>query len=166
MPQLPGSCDDLGQWPRNASSSHHEPRLALTFASTTSGRVRGPVSQSRTGPRSAAARTVTPAQPNPRPIAARSVSGNVTVSSGYPSGPKWCTSAPYAASLYTTTTSGRPRRTAVVSSATDIRNPPSPSAATVSRSGRATAAPSAPARPSPIDWYAWVNTNPAVSGTD
>jgi hypothetical protein len=81
------------QWPRNASSSHQEPPEA-TLASMTSGRSRGPASQSRTGPRSSGPRTVTPAQPNPRPMAAMSAGGNRTVSSANPSGPKWCTSAP------------------------------------------------------------------------
>jgi len=41
----------------------------------------------------------------------------------------------------------------------DIRAPPSPSAATVSRPGLATAAPIAVASPSPIDWNAWVKQN-------
>ena len=44
--------------------------------------------------------------------------------------------------------------------------PPSPSAATVSRCGCATAAPMALARPSPIDWKACVKQNPSSSGTD
>src|SRR4051794_38915214 len=34
-------CRRRGQWPRNASSSHHEPRTALTLASSTSGRPPG-----------------------------------------------------------------------------------------------------------------------------
>ena len=52
-----------------------DPRFATTFASTTSGRSRGPANHSRTASRSAGSRTVTPAHPYPRPIAARSVSG-------------------------------------------------------------------------------------------
>jgi hypothetical protein len=63
-------------------------------------------------------------------------------------------------------TMGRPSRTAVSSSLTPISAPPSPSAATASRSGRATAAPMADASPSPIDWNAWVKQKPASSGTD
>ena len=88
------------QWPRNASSSHHEPRAALTLASTTSGRPRGPASQSRTrrqvGGRAHGQPVAAVARGRSRP---GPVSGNRTVSSGCPSGPKWCTSAPYAASL-------------------------------------------------------------------
>ena len=42
--------------------------------------------------------TVIAEQPNPRPISAMSVGGKRTVSRGCPSGPKWCTSAPYASS--------------------------------------------------------------------
>src|ERR1022692_5172783 len=79
--------------------------------------------------RSSAARTVTASQPKPRPIAAMSAAGNLTVSSGCPPGPKWCTSAPYAASSYTTITIGRPNLTVVSSSLTLISAPPSPSAA-------------------------------------
>jgi len=54
----------------------------------------------------------------------------------------------------------------VSSSATPISAPPSPRAATASRSGRAMAAPMAEDRPSPIDWNAWVKQKPASSGTD
>ena len=74
--------------PGKASSSHQEPLAEATFASMTSGRSRGPDSQSPTGPRSPAPRTVNPAQPNPRPIAATSAGGNRIVSSANPSGPK------------------------------------------------------------------------------
>src|SRR5690606_27391760 len=70
------------QWPRNASSNHQEPRSAVTFASTTSGRPPGDDNHSDTPARSAGERTVRPAQPYPSAIRARSVSGNVTVSSG------------------------------------------------------------------------------------
>src|SRR6266542_2377964 len=87
-----------GQGPRKASSSHQEPWSLTTFASITSGLSRGPLTQSATVFRSSVERTVTPSQPKPRPIEAMSVGGNLTVSSGYPSGPKWCTSAPYASS--------------------------------------------------------------------
>src|SRR3954469_18799575 len=45
-----------------------------------------------------------------------------------------------------------------------MRHPPSPSAATVSRSGRATAAPTAVASPRPTDWKAWVKQKPAAAG--
>ena len=86
--------DRLCQCPRKASSSHHEPCADVTLASMSSGRSRGPSSQPRTGARSAVSRTVSPSNPNPRPIAAISVGGNRTTSSGSPSGPKWCTSAP------------------------------------------------------------------------
>src|SRR5581483_3791358 len=143
---------DLSQWPRNASSSHHDPCAEVTLASMSSGRSRGPASQSLAADRSPALRTVIPARPNPRPIAAMSAAGNRTVSSGSPSGPKWCTSAPYASSSYTTTTIGSPSRATVSSSLAPISAPPSPSAATASRSGRATAAPTADASPSPTDW--------------
>ena len=54
----------------------------------------------------------------------------------------------------------------VSSSLTPISAPPSPSAATASRSGRAIAAPMAVARPSPMDWNACVKQKPASSGTD
>ena len=60
----------------------------------------------------------------------------------------------------------QPERTTVSSSADPISAPPSPSAATGSRSGRASAAPIAVASPSPIDWYAWVKQKPDSSGTD
>ena len=52
------------------------------------------------------------------------------------------------------------------SSAAAISAPPSPSAATGSRSGWASAAPIAVASPSPIDWNAWVKQKPCSSGTD
>ena len=51
------------------------------------------------------------------------------------------------------------------SSGSAISAPPSPSAATVSRSGRASAAPIALPRPSPTHWNACGKTNPAASGT-
>ncbi len=51
-------------------------RPAVTLASTSSGRSRGPSSHAFTGPRSAGSRTVTPSQPKPRPIAAMSAAGN------------------------------------------------------------------------------------------
>lgn len=47
-----------------------------------------------------------------------------------------------------------------------MRNPPSPSAATGSGSGCASAVPTAVARPSPIDWNACVKPKPNSSGTD
>ena len=43
--------------------------------------------------------------------------------------------------------------------------PAQPRAATGSRSGRASAAPIAVARPRPTDWKAWVKQNPNSSGT-
>ena len=62
-------------------------------------------------------------------------------------------------------TIGRPSLTTVSSSLIPISAPPSPSAATVSRSGRAIAEPIADASPRPIDWYACVKQNPSASGT-
>ena len=88
------------------------------------------------------------------------------MSKGYPSGPKWCTSAPNPASSYTTIIIGSPSRTTVSSSLMPIRYPPSPSAATGSRSGCASAAPIAVDSPSPTDWKAWVKQKPRSSGTD
>ena len=67
------------QCPRKASASHHDPPSDAIGACTSSGALRGPATQSATPPRSAGARTVTASNPYPRPIAARSVSGNVTV---------------------------------------------------------------------------------------
>ncbi len=48
------------QWPRKASSSHQDGRAETTLASMTSGRSRGPASQSRAAARSPAPRTVMP----------------------------------------------------------------------------------------------------------
>ena len=57
------------------------------------------------------------------------------------------------------------RRPSVSNSGSDISAPPSPSAATVSRSGRASAAPIALPSPSPTHWKACGKTKPAASGT-
>lgn len=52
-----------GQWPRKASSSHHEPCGAATLASMSSGRARSPSTQRPTAARSPADRTVTASKP-------------------------------------------------------------------------------------------------------
>ena len=51
-----------------------------------------PATQSATPSRSAGARTVTASNPYPRPTAARSISGKLTVA--WSASGKWCTSAP------------------------------------------------------------------------
>jgi hypothetical protein len=83
-----------GQWPRKASSSHHEPWSDVTLASISSGASRDPSSHAWTARRSRRRCTVMPWQPNPRAIRAIFTGGKRTVSSGSPSGAKWCTSAP------------------------------------------------------------------------
>ncbi len=69
----------FAQCPRKASSSHHEPCSDVILASITIGRSRDPSSHRVSGARSPALRTVIPSQPNPRPMAAMSAGGNVTV---------------------------------------------------------------------------------------
>ncbi|WP_043497545.1 hypothetical protein [Georgenia sp. SUBG003] len=77
-----------------ASASHQDGWSPRTLASISSGRLRGPSSQARTPSRSARRRTVRAVNPYPRPTAAMSVGGNVTVSIGSPEPAKWWTSAP------------------------------------------------------------------------
>src|ERR1700750_122264 len=56
-------------------------------------------------------------------------------------------------------------RPSVSRSGSDISSPPSPTAHTVRRSGRATAAPSALPSARPTHWNAWGKTKPWASGT-
>jgi hypothetical protein len=81
----------VAQWPLNASASHQEPPSLAIFASMTR-TPSGSRHHSPTAAMSPGARTVTPAAPKPRAIAAMSLSGNVTAPRSAPV--KWCTSAP------------------------------------------------------------------------
>ena len=132
--------------------------VAAIFASITRGRSRGPAEPVLQPTRSATFRTVSPRRRSRAPWR-ESASGNRTVDRSAPSGPKWWTSAPYAASSYTTTSRPSPSRTAVSSSATPSGSRRRRWPATGTRSGAASAAPITVANPRPMDWNDWVKQN-------
>ena len=116
-----------------------------------SGAARGPSTQAATAARSSGPRTVTAVEPEAAGDAARSVGGKRTVSSGRAVRAEVVHLGAVGLVVvddhdHRQARAGRrsPARRAPISA------PPSPSAATGSRSGRASAAPIAVARPSPI----------------